>query len=91
MPCTYKCGIEHGYSEPCAHQESPFFDESLARKVIRDSGDNSGLADEIDQDIHEVLVGPLSQAERNARWREKNRDKYNAYMRSWRRRKRDGG
>ena len=32
----------------------------------------------------------LSQSERNARYRLKNRDKYNAYMRDYRKRKKDG-
>lgn len=32
---------------------------------------------------------PLSQSERNARYRARNRDKYNAYMRDWRRRQKD--
>jgi len=35
--------------------------------------------------IQQVLDKPLTQAERNQRWRDKNRKKYNAYMRGLRR------
>jgi len=34
-----------------------------------------------------VLKGPLSQVERNRRWREKNRERYNAYQREYMRRR----
>lgn len=29
MKCLFECGLEHGYSEPCANPKSPYYDSAL--------------------------------------------------------------
>ena len=81
MPCTYKCGIEHGYSEPCGHPESPFYDAGLKIPdlIILDDVTDIPLTDEGKEKLKEWYENdfqPLSQVERNRRWRERNPEQY---------------
>ena len=91
------CGTRHH-----AHQAHVFERpaRSLADQISADAvAEASGLpasevAEKLEKPSTEVTVSendkrPLSQSERNARYRARNRDKYNAYMRDYRRRKKE--
>ena len=95
------CGAKHWSSEPHVFKTEGPKDARISKKVQRKASAASG-PDDVSADRVAVHSGskseevcsdgegcPLTQAERNARWRKKNPEKYNAYMRDYRRRQRD--
>jgi phosphopantothenate synthetase len=61
----------------------------LADEKVRDDLEDMGVAsdDALIPVVQSIKRATLTQVERNARWRAKNREKYNAWMRDYRARK----
>ena len=90
-PKCRNCGHKHYSNEPHVFKESedersvPKQKESLPRPE-KESPRHRG-SDELSEGDRLLVDGPLTQVQRNQRWREKNRDHYNKYMRDHRRNK----
>ena len=78
MKCLYDCGFEHGYSEPCASSDSPYYDSSL--KVLKTDKALFVFGESSTEIEGEAFKKSMTQVERNAKWRAKDPERYREYQ-----------